>query len=210
MVDRRNTIDLCGLPFEAEGFRFTCAEKSDGKTTFPCTGKAHTREINVLCSCPCHTLPAVVSVEMKLEPGVRRALEPKQVIIIRKDLGMRKGKMIAQGAHASLKVFFDRFEFMTDSDPDDPLRNQYLESENLGQAMVDWYSGSFAKIVVSVQSEEELLDIYRQAKAAGIPCALIQDAGRTEFKGVPTYTAVAVGPDYPNRIDPITGKLKLL
>ena len=34
--------------------------------------------------------------------------QAKQVIVMRKDLGMRKGKMIAQGAHASLKVLTDR------------------------------------------------------------------------------------------------------
>lgn len=32
----------------------------------------------------------------------------KQVIVMRKDLGMRKGKMIAQGAHASLRVLLER------------------------------------------------------------------------------------------------------
>ena len=37
----------------------------------------------------------------------------KQVIVLRKDLNMRKGKMVAQGAHASMKVFFDRFHSST-------------------------------------------------------------------------------------------------
>jgi PTH2 family peptidyl-tRNA hydrolase len=40
-------------------------------------------------------------------------------------------------------------------------------------------------------------------------CHLVQDAGLTEFGGVPTYTAVAIGPDYDDRIDPVTGDLEL-
>ena len=80
----------------------------------------------------------------------------------------------------------------------------------LTDGMAVWTSGSFAKVVVYVNSEKELLDIYYKAYSAKLPCSLIQDAGATEFHGVPTYTAVAIGPDYPERIDPITGELKLL
>jgi len=116
---------------------------------------------------------------------------PKQVIVLRKDLGMRKGKMIAQGAHASMKVILD-------------------QPKPYPGPMQQWLDGTFTKVVVSVQSEEELLAVYQQAQNQGIPCALIQDIGKTEFSGVPTYTAVAVGPDYPEKIDPITGELKLL
>lgn len=126
-------------------------------------------------------------------------MKTKQVIVLRKDLGMRKGKMAAQAAHASMKVFFDRASFAD---------NEMLIL--LDDAMEDWSKGSFAKIVVGVESEEDLLDIYDQAKASNLPCALIKDAGRTEFNGVPTHTAVAVGPAEVGNIDPITGDLKLL
>jgi PTH2 family peptidyl-tRNA hydrolase len=44
----------------------------------------------------------------------------------------------------------------------------------------------FKKICVSVSSESELFDIYDKAKELNIPCALIRDAGLTEFNGVPT------------------------
>jgi PTH2 family peptidyl-tRNA hydrolase len=114
----------------------------------------------------------------------------KQVIVVRNDLNMRKGKMIAQGAHASLAAFME-------ADPDDP-------------ALLDWLDGAGAKIAVSVPSEEALLDVYERARAAGLPCALITDAGRTEFGGVPTRTAVAVGPAWSDAVDAITGELKLL
>ena len=128
--------------------------------------------------------------------------DPKQVIILRKDLNMRKGKMVAQGAHASLAVLCN---LMINSGG-----AVTIPKSKVTPPMQEWLDGSFAKICVSVNSEEELLEIYTQAKAKGIPCSLIRDAGRTEFNGVPTYTAVAIGPDTPERIDPITGQLPLL
>jgi len=125
------------------------------------------------------------------------ALLPKQVIVLRKDLNMRKGKMVAQGAHASLAVILDE------------LRKVSWNEKILPPAVLGWLNGRFTKIVVSVDSEQELFDIHRKAQEAGIPCSLIQDAGFTEFKE-PTYTAVGIGPEYPEKVDSITGDLKLL
>lgn len=65
------------------------------------------------------------------------------------------------------------------------------------------------KICVGIDSEEALLDIYNQAQKAGLPCSLVLDAAHTEFE-VPTYTSVAIGPGDSERIDLITGALKLL
>ena len=124
----------------------------------------------------------------------------KQVIILRKDLNMRKGKMVAQGSHSSLKVFFDRMEKVSS--------DSYAFRAT--DAMQEWIDGSFTKICLSVDSEAELVEIYEKAKEAGIPCALITDEGHTEFKGVPTKTAVALGPDNSEKIDPFTSHLKLL
>ena len=73
-----------------------------------------------------------------------------------------------------------------------------------------WLQGNFAKITLSVDSEEELLALHTKALAAGIACSLIQDSGLTEFGGVPTYTAIALGPNTGAVLDPITGHLKLL
>ena len=149
----------------------------------------------------------------------------KQVIVMRKDLGVRKGKLIAQGAHASMKIFFDRM--MTDPQGSHPIwfdrvladpeaTPDKLECGNITHylaatdEMKEWIKGSFTKICVSVNSEEELLEIYNKAKDAGLPCALICDAGKTEFNGVPTNTCCAIGPDQVEKIDKITGDLKLL
>lgn len=127
--------------------------------------------------------------------------EPKQVIIIRKDLNMRKGKMISQGSHVSMKVFLDlcqksnntyTFNFEPDSDWD------------------RWLNGLFTKIVVSCDSEKELEELYQQAKDKGLSCSMIVDAGLTEFHGEPTKTCIAIGPADPKDIDEITRHLKLL
>ena len=125
----------------------------------------------------------------------------KQVIVMRKDLGMRKGKMIAQGAHASLKVLLD-------AGARDPAGTTLTIS--LGPALATWLSGRFTKVCVSVDSEAALDAVVERARAAGVPCALIVDAGTTEFHGVPTKTCCAVGPAWADEVDAITGELTLL
>ena len=129
----------------------------------------------------------------------------RQVIIIRKDLGMRKGKMIAQGAHASMKVFFDRLQEVGDS----KFEIGPEESWDWHGEVLPWINGKFTKIVLQCGSEEELLALRDEAQNQGLPHALIQDVGDTEFKGVPTYTALAIGPASRERLNPITGSLKL-
>lgn len=124
----------------------------------------------------------------------------KQVIVMRKDLRMRKGKMIAQGAHASLKVLLDR---KTATDGADLTLA-------MTPAMAAWISGRFTKVCVYVSSEEELDAIYERAVAAGLSAALIVDSGRTEFAGVPTKTCCAIGPGWVEDVDAVTGELPLL
>lgn len=138
-------------------------------------------------------------------------MEVKQVIVVRKDLNMRKGKIAAQVAHASMKIFFDRMVINKN------IQTSIFRDEVQGvispltPAMLEWMNhGLFTKIVVSVDSEHELFEIKAKADRAGIPTALITDAGKTEFDGVPTNTCVAIGPDDSEKIDAITGDLKLL
>lgn len=126
--------------------------------------------------------------------------EPKQVIVIRKDLNMRRGKMVAQGAHASLGAILNRAG---------PAYEGEIRINVEDPAVREWLAGRFKKICVSVNSEQELLEIHQAALAAGVNVRLIQDAGLTEFTE-PTLTCLALGPDYPSRIDPLSGHLPLL
>ena len=84
------------------------------------------------------------------------------------------------------------------------------ELQNISQAEKDWFSGDFTKVCLYVNSEEELDDIYNKAKDAGLNVCEIIDNGLTEFHGVKTKTCLAIGPDLSDKIDPITGNLKLL
>ncbi len=130
-------------------------------------------------------------------------METKQVIVIRKDLGMRKGKMVAQGAHASMKVLLDNCIKSMDG-------RTYIMLAHPVNPWHDWLNGLFTKVVVGCDSEKELLDLHCEAAGGSIPVALIEDAGKTEFHGKATYTALAIGPDKVEKIDEITGHLKLL
>jgi PTH2 family peptidyl-tRNA hydrolase len=80
----------------------------------------------------------------------------------------------------------------------------------LDERIEPWLLGRFTKICVSVNSEDELLAIHEKSLAAGVLTSLILDSGVTEFGGVPTNTAVAVGPDHASKVDAITGELPLL
>jgi PTH2 family peptidyl-tRNA hydrolase len=132
-------------------------------------------------------------------------MKSKQVIVIRKDLNMRKGKMVAQGAHASMKVILD----MMIKVPGEEEKILYYGEPGM-ESVKNWLEEKYTKICVSVNSEEELKEIYENAIKAGVPASIILDAGLTEFDGVPTYTAAAVGPGWDTEIDPITSHLKLL
>ena len=119
----------------------------------------------------------------------------KQIIVMRRDLRntdghkIRSGKLIAQGAHASLAAVLPN--------QDDPR-------------VIEWLAGSFTKVCVGIDGEEALSDLYTDALAAGLIAAKIVDNGLTEFGGQKTLTCIAVGPDTPENLSPITGHLKLL
>ncbi len=122
---------------------------------------------------------------------------------MRKDLNMRKGKMVAQGSHASMA-------FLT--------RNvQWGEGVLLilppcqhKHEIRHWLNNSFRKITVYVNSEQELRDIHDDAIFAGLVSHLIEDNGATEFGGVKTLTCCAIGPHYDHRFVGLTDTLPLL
>lgn len=112
----------------------------------------------------------------------------KQIIVLRTDLKMQRGKEIAQGAHASMGAYLAY------------RRNPFVRM---------WLDGLFTKVAVGIGSEEELFALHNHAIASGLPCCLIQDSGLTQFKGVKTYTAVAIGPGDPETVKALTQHLKL-
>ena len=72
-----------------------------------------------------------------------------------------------------------------------------------------WLTTSFRKVTLQIEGEDELVALHEAAVAAGLRSVLVRDSGRTEFGGVPTLTALGLGPDPADRIDAITGHLKL-
>lgn len=123
----------------------------------------------------------------------------KQVIVIRKDLKMRRGKEIAQACHASMAFLIRKLVT-------EVLEQRYF---SITDATAEWLETGTAKVTLQVDSEEALLEIYNKAQKAGLQVNLVVDKGLTEFHGVPTKTCLAIGPDYGDKIDKITGHLKL-
>jgi peptidyl-tRNA hydrolase, PTH2 family len=141
------------------------------------------------------------------EEGVTddRVFDPadvKQVIVIRRDLKMRRGKEIAQGAHASSAWMASAITETLDS-------RTGTSTVHLDPVALAWITTSFRKITLQVQTEEEITSLHEKALALGLRSHLITDSGRTEFGDVPTITALAIGPDLSTTIDEVTGHLTI-
>lgn len=128
----------------------------------------------------------------------------KQVIVINRGLKVRRGKEIAQGGHSVMSFITRQLKISQSRDG-----SFYAESFPISEEEKDWLENSYTKICVSCDSEAELDELYAQAQAAGLTVHMVVDSGMTEFKGVPTKTAIAIGPHYSEKIDKITGHLKL-
>jgi PTH2 family peptidyl-tRNA hydrolase len=111
----------------------------------------------------------------------------KQVILVRADLKIGKGKIATQVAHAAVGAL-------------------KLVDEEVAR---EWEKEGSKKVVLKVKDEKELLQIYKEVKKEKIPCLLVKDAGLTQVRAG-TITALGIGPVEEKRIDKITGKLKLL
>ena len=143
----------------------------------------------------------------------------KQVLVLRTDLNMRKGKLAAQAAHASMKVLLDYSQAAQELEKPSftysPLTGlTYTVSHHrtlgLWPEAAEWLAGSFTKIVVGIESEEKLISLYERVGASGLHVALVIDNGLTEFHGVKTLTCLAIGPEKAEEIDKFTKELKLL
>jgi len=111
----------------------------------------------------------------------------KQVILIRQDLKLPKGKLSVQVAHASVGA-------LVRSHKDDIKK---------------WQSEGMKKVVLKVKDLEELLLYKKQAEDLGLVIALIEDAGKTVVEPG-TVTCLGVGPDKEEKIDRVTGNLKMV
>lgn len=123
----------------------------------------------------------------------------KQVIVIRKDLNMRRGKEIAQGSHASMAFIVERLRRQLEAGAEVMVSLSSVERS--------WLTAGMAKVCLRVNSERELLACHERARQRGLQSHLIRDSGRTEFGGTPTLTACAIGPDEVEKIDVVTGDL---
>lgn len=118
------------------------------------------------------------------------AFSYKQVIVVRTDIKMSKGKMAAQAGHAAVSA------------------SEYAR-KNRPEWWTPWIMEGQCKISVKVKSEQEILELERKARNAGLPVALIVDRGLTEIPPN-TITCLGIGPAPANKMDVITGKLSLL
>lgn len=114
----------------------------------------------------------------------------KQVIAVRIDLGMSKGKTAVQVAHGSVSS----------------AERVRVSHQDVWRA---WLREGQKKVAVKVGSEEELLDLRRRASSHSLPHALIRDAGMTELPPG-TITVLGIGPALAENVDKLTSDLKLL
>lgn len=111
----------------------------------------------------------------------------KQVILVREDLKLPKGKLAAQSSHASVDAT--------------------LKSE---KKIVDlWKKEGAKKVILKVNDEKELFKYKQMAEDNGLKTALITDAGRTVLEPG-TITCLGIGPDEEEKIDKVSGKLKMV
>lgn len=129
----------------------------------------------------------------------------KQIIVVRNDLKMRKGKIAAQVAHASILSIANNAQVS-----DTIYDGKYTMKIRITPETKEWLKSDYKKIVVYVNSDHELLDLKSNCEKRGIPATLVIDNGLTEFNGKKTLTCLAVGPANDKEIDEITCDLPLL
>ena len=114
-------------------------------------------------------------------------MELKQVILVRADLKLPQGKMSAQCAHASVDAVLKSSKEKVD----------------------EWKGQGMKKVILKVADEKELLQYQQLAKKEGLVAAVIIDRGKTVV-APGTKTCVGIGPDSEEKIDKVTGKLKMV
>ena len=133
------------------------------------------------------------------------------MIVMRRDLKMRKGKIAAQAGHAAIEaILMALHKEGRCADIISTAEGMCLAENGKAETpLSEWFSYGCAKICVYVDSEEELMAIDAKAEEKGVLAAVITDAGMTEFHGVPTKTCLALEPLPSDVADEITGGLPL-
>ncbi|MEW6443059.1 MAG: aminoacyl-tRNA hydrolase [bacterium] len=111
----------------------------------------------------------------------------KQIIVVDDSLKLPRGKLAAQVAHAAVAAFLEAGK----------------------DAQRAWLSAGMPKVVLKTLGPENLKGLEAAAKRAGIPAAMIADAGRTVL-AAGTVTCLGLGPAAAEALDALTGELKLL
>lgn len=135
----------------------------------------------------------------------------KMMIVMRRDLKMRKGKIAAQAGHACVEAVLmalKKENQLNDIEKSSDGVELTLDKKT-NTPLSEWFHYGCAKVCVYVDSEAELLDIARKATERGILSAMITDAGMTEFHGIPTKTCLALEPLPCDIADELTGHLNL-
>ncbi|NOJ27011.1 MAG: aminoacyl-tRNA hydrolase [Nitrososphaera sp.] len=111
-------------------------------------------------------------------------------MVVRRDLGMGTGKIAAQVAHAAVMA----------AERTKHRKPEWFET---------WFEGGQAKVVVKVQSLEELMQVRQRAEALSLPVVQVNDSGLTQIPAG-TTTCIGIGPAPADLIDRVTSDLKLL
>lgn len=128
--------------------------------------------------------------KIKCLGGIKKVARLKQVILVRTDIKMGKGKLAAQVAHASIQCF-------------------YITLSKKPGIAHQWIKEGQKKVVLKVPDYRSALDRYEKAVRNGIIACIVYDAGHTQLEPG-TLTTVGIGPDKEELIDYITGDLKLM
>jgi peptidyl-tRNA hydrolase, PTH2 family len=120
--------------------------------------------------------------------------EYKQVILIRQDLKLPKGKIAAQAGHACVDAVLKLFNGGSAQEKD---------------IVKQWRSQGMKKIALKVANEQELYKYVQQAKDLGLVTAVITDAGKTTV-APGTVTCAAIGPNEEEKVDKICKDIPLL
>lgn len=145
----------------------------------------------------------------------------KQVLVVRKDLSMPTGKFGAMCAHAAVSFFANRLcqRYWPGGQPVEAFAVGGAFNIGLSNEEARWLTEldpglegtgqlSFATIVLEVDSEQSLLSVEREALKAGLQCHHVIDSGASHNKPG-TLVALGLGPDWPEKLEPVTGALKV-